>query len=195
MRYIPHRFLVSGTTMDREATHLRLLVEAPNGLASTELALRRLVSERLGIDAQGKEWRVGRLFQPLEGSQDNELARFFEITGFVIATPTYPLHKLAFDLARGLSDGAGYGVAPDLPSSIYGFVDQEAYQVGDLPDGALGPSGALADTTSTYWALDNIRARDAWALVPPSGGGARGAGIRIGHPDTGYTLHPRSQCP
>lgn len=30
----------------------------------------------------------------------------------------------------------------------------------------------------------------AWDLPPGPGGAARGAGVRIGHPDTGYVLHP-----
>jgi hypothetical protein len=37
------------------------------------------------------------------------------------------------------------------------------------------------------WSLETIRAAEAWALlgnVPP------GSGVRIGHPDTGYTQHP-----
>jgi hypothetical protein len=174
--------------VDREATHLRLLVEAPDGLASTELALRRLVAERLGLDEGTGGWRVSRLFQPFTGPQDDELARFFEITGPVVATPTYPLSKLAFDLARDLTDWGPFIIDPDLPSSAYGFVDERS----DPTRGLTAPRtpAVLADTTSHYWALDNIRARAAWALVPPSGGAVRGAGIRIGHPDTGYTLHP-----
>jgi hypothetical protein len=178
------------TSGDREATHLRLLVEASDGLASTELALRRLVAERLGSDALGREWQVSRLFQPFAGPQDDELARFFEVTGAIVATPTYPLQKLAFDLARGLADGGPYTVDPDLPSSAYGFVDRLIDPTRRLRAQTPGTPEALADTTSQYWALDNIRARAAWALVPPSGGAARGAGIRVGHPDTGYTLHP-----
>lgn len=40
------------------------------------------------------------------------------------------------------------------------------------------------------WAIAAVRAREAWALSPPLGGGQRGSGIVIAHPDTGYTWHP-----
>ena len=40
------------------------------------------------------------------------------------------------------------------------------------------------------WTLQNGRVKEAWALTPPSGGKPKGNGILIGHPDTGWTLHP-----
>lgn len=45
---------------------------------------------------------------------------------------------------------------------------------------------ALADDCE--WSIKQIRARDAWELSAPEG--AKGVGIVIGHPDTGYTHHP-----
>lgn len=175
---------------DREATRLRLLVEAPDGLTSTELALRQFVQERLGLDARGMDWRVDRLFQPVRDEVDDELTRFFEVTGAIVVSPTYPVHKLAFDLARRLSDTGPFTVDPDLPSSAFGYVLQDPASPTGLPvEAAEGPR-ALADTSSRFWALDDIRARAAWAVPPKPGGAARGAGIRIGHPDTGYSLHP-----
>ncbi|MFK8032378.1 MAG: S8 family serine peptidase [Gammaproteobacteria bacterium] len=40
------------------------------------------------------------------------------------------------------------------------------------------------------WALAQTAVQSAWALPLPSGGKAKGKGIVIAHPDTGYTLHP-----
>jgi hypothetical protein len=177
-------------SIDREATHLRLLVGAPDGLASTELALRQFLQERLGLDARGVDWQVNRLFQPIRESVDEELTRFFEVTGAIVVSPAYPVHKLAFDLARRLSDAGPFTVDPDLPSSAFGYVVQDPASPAALPvEAAEGPR-ALADTSSKFWALDDIRARAAWSLPPRPGGAACGANIRIGHPDTGYTLHP-----
>jgi serine protease len=39
------------------------------------------------------------------------------------------------------------------------------------------------------WSVKACRAPQAWALVPPPGGTGKGAGIVVGHPDTGYTEH------
>jgi serine protease len=40
------------------------------------------------------------------------------------------------------------------------------------------------------WSLELCRVPDAWQLTPPVGGRQFGEGIRVGHPDTGYTRHP-----
>jgi subtilisin family serine protease len=173
---------------DREATFLRLLVEAPSGDDQQEAALRRVVREILRLDAIGRPWRVARLFEPIGGQVDPALTRFFEVTGYVVATPTYPLQKLGFELAYGLA-GRGVGaVQPDLPSG--------AFAPDPAPDLPAEPGLRAADASSQHlpgtdvptWALDNIRCRDAWT-VPP-GSAAMGAGIVIGQPDTGFTDHP-----
>jgi subtilisin family serine protease len=173
---------------DREATFLRLLVEAPSGDDQQEAALRRVVRETLRLDAIGRPWRVARLFEPIGGQVDPALTRFFEVTGYVVATPTYALQKLGFELAYGLA-GRGVGaVQPDLPSG--------AYAPDPAPDLPAEPGLRAADASSQHlpgtdvptWALDNIRCRDAWT-VPP-GSAAMGAGIVIGQPDTGFTDHP-----
>jgi subtilisin family serine protease len=173
---------------DREATFLRLLVEAPSGDDRQEATLRRSVTETLGLDAIGRPWRVGRLFEPIGGQIDPALDRFFEVTGYVVATPTYPLQKLGFELAYGLAARGVGTVQPDLPSSA--FAPDPA---PDLPsEPGLRASDASAEhlpgTDAPTWALDNIRCRDAWTV--PAGSAAMGAGIVIGQPDTGVTDHP-----
>lgn len=173
---------------DREATFLRLLVEAPSGDDQQEAALRRVVRETLRLDAVGRPWRVARLFEPIGGQVDPALTRFFEVTGYVVATPTYPLHKLGFELAYGLAGRDVGAVQPDLPSG--------AFAPDPAPDLPAEPGLRAADASSQHlpgtdvptWALDNIRCRDAWT-VPP-GSAAMGAGIVVGQPDTGFTDHP-----
>jgi len=179
----------SASKTDREATFLRLLVEAPAGDDQQEAALRLAVREALGLDAAGRPWRVARLFEPLGGEVDPELARFFEVTGHVVATPTYPLQKLGFELAYGLTDRGVGKVQPDLPSSAFA-PEPAPGRVDELGLRALGGDEPhLPGTDVTTWALDNIGCRDAWN-VPPAGGAAMGARVVIGHPDTGFTDHP-----
>jgi serine protease len=44
--------------------------------------------------------------------------------------------------------------------------------------------------THPEWSLELCRVKDAWQLVPPTPEGRiHGEGIRVGHPDTGYTRH------
>jgi subtilisin family serine protease len=179
---------VRASKPDREATFLRLLVEAPSGDDRQEAALRRSVSETLGLDAIGRPWRVGRLFEPIGGEVDPALTRFFEVTGHVVATPTYPLQKLGFELAYGLAARGVGTVQPDLPSSA--FAPDPA---PDLPaEAGLRAADASAQhlpgTDAPIWALDNIHCREAWTVA--AGGAAMGAGIVIGQPDTGFTDHP-----
>jgi serine protease len=40
------------------------------------------------------------------------------------------------------------------------------------------------------WSVRLVEAPAAWALDPPTGGARFGAGIVVGHPDTGFTTHP-----
>jgi hypothetical protein len=173
---------------DREATFLRLLVEAPAGDDRQEMVLRRVVRESLGLDAIGRPWRVARLFEPIGGQVDPALTRFFEVTGYVVATPTYPLQKLGFELAYGLAARGAGSVQPDLPSGAFapdpapGLPAEPGLRAADASD------QHLPGTDVPTWALDSIRCRDAWT-VPP-GSAAMGAGIVIGQPDTGFTDHP-----
>ena len=61
---------------------------------------------------------------------------------------------------------------------------------------AMRPRDSRADqplacaTSNPEWSLELCRVREAWALTPPTPRGRiKGAGIVVGHPDTGYTRH------
>jgi subtilisin family serine protease len=81
---------------------------------------------------------------------------------------------VAYALERELPDG--YRVEPALPTAFGSPDPDEAAAIElELAEAPAPPFG---------WALDQIRARAAWEAS-----GARGRGIVVGHPDTGYRLH------
>jgi thermitase len=58
-----------------------------------------------------------------------------------------------------------------------------ARSIGDDDDKACARS-------DFQWSLKNANVLSAWKLPPPPGGAPFGGDIVIGHPDTGYSLHP-----
>ena len=121
------------------------------------------------LDDAPKGWQV----ESLDAGDE----RTWLISGFVgecVGTPEYArrAHSLVQRiLGTGLVDRA----EADLPVSA--FVDLRSADPGtpEFPPGSDVPR----------WARDAIRCDEAWAIEP-----TRGHGILIGHPDTGYTLHP-----
>ncbi|MEA2126348.1 MAG: hypothetical protein QOI80_3130, partial [Solirubrobacteraceae bacterium] len=89
--------------------------------------------------------------------------------------PTYPPQQQAFDIAHRLRDQlGGADVQPDLPSDAFA-----------PPPERRGAARATAPAPRQKdWSLTAVRAQQAWDLEP-----TRGAGIVVGHPDTGYTVH------
>jgi hypothetical protein len=150
---------------------LRLLVETEAGGNTGELQLRQALTDRGWLGG----WRVERLFPG-----DEELDRSFVVSTDA-AGPMLP--RDAFTLAYALADAPGVANAePDLPIEQFPF-EEEAAPVGAFDVPPTADQLALGRTA--------IRAADAWELPPAGAGGRqRGAGIRIGHPDTGYSRHP-----
>ncbi len=179
---------------DRDATFLRLLVQTESAGAAAELELRRAVKTALGLDATGKEWKVARLFPPAipvgaeveERTPEHEaLETFFEVTGYV--SGSYPLPQVGFELAYRLNAAGRFrSVQPDLPSTSFDPERRESIQFRAIAGGGEHLPGSVPRD----WAVKKMRCPEAWALRPPAGGRSRGEGIVIGHPDTGYALHP-----
>ncbi|HSC92968.1 MAG TPA: S8 family serine peptidase [Gaiellaceae bacterium] len=154
-------------------TRLRLLVEAPPDASEPKAAVKLAAERSLGPGPEGGRPLVAYLFEADAGT-DPELGRFFEV---VVGAPADgAAWDLAYALQRELPEG--FTVEPDLPSSL-GSPDPD--QVSELEAAeAAGPHD---------WALTLVHAREAWALACDPGRSTRGAGISVGHPDTGYVLH------
>jgi hypothetical protein len=83
----------------------------------------------------------------------------------------------------------------DDPNVARAEADLPVQPRGDrVPGGGRAAAPEIGDcvpeSADRRWSLERIRAPDAWALAPAPGGASRGQGVLIGHPDTGYTLHP-----
>jgi subtilisin family serine protease len=65
--------------------------------------------------------------------------------------------------------------------------------IAELPNAAAQREAHVLEaarrSAPKTWALDLIEVRDAWRLQPAPGGKALGEGIRVAHPDSGYTRH------
>ncbi|MET4638269.1 S8 family serine peptidase [Mycetocola sp. 2940] len=155
---------------------------------STEKTRLRVHEMRIAVQAPASGFRPDDLADVLCGVlADWEAAPLLEdddtlwlISGHVeeqIGTGEYA--RKAHSLVQAvLGTGTVTRAEADLP--VTAFVDP-ARDRGAASDAPGFPPGSEA----SRWARDAIRCDEAWAIEP-----TRGDGIRIGHPDTGYTLHP-----
>lgn len=150
---------------------VRLLVRTDEGGNLGELALRAALSEH----GSPEDWKVERLF-PNDVVDDD----LFVVRSQADASVS---PRDAFTIGYELAARPGIAeVEPDL------HIDQ-------YPDLEPAPPGAFDDDgpptpDQLAWARRAMRCDEAWAVPPAPGGTSLGAGIVIGHPDTGYTLHP-----
>lgn len=86
-----------------------------------------------------------------------------------------PVGANPFDVARELASATDgeWEVEPDLDSTLF-RPSSNAYRICEV----LGK-----ETSEPRWAVEQIGCPEAWKH-------SRGAGVRIGHPDTGYCDHP-----
>lgn len=98
-----------------------------------------------------------------------------------------PLVRNAWELARRLD-------ADDDVQWAEAAVIQPGHDPSPAMAGVRSPLSGIgrkprACAESPDWSLVNTRLLEAFRS-PPGGAGSRGGGIRIAHPDTGYTRHP-----
>lgn len=107
----------------------------------------------------------------------------------------------AWDLARKLRARRDVASAEPLFETAGLEPDPKALELLLLPHERLpvqkgGPSTALPGAAGDcLWSLKLSRFPEAWNLLPPVEGAQQGGGVRIAHPDTGYTKHPEIWSP
>jgi thermitase len=147
---------------------LRLLVETTEDGNAGVFALRAAMAAT-GI----ADWSVERLFP-----DDPDDDRLFLLS----TTPPVPVSvRQSFDIAYHFESQSGIDrVEPDVPVVQY---------PGGIEPEPVGAFEHVPTPEDLRWAREAIRCDAAWGLPPATGGATHGAGIRIGHPDTGYTPH------
>ena len=120
---------------------------------------------------------------------------------FSVTHSTKPLTVAeAFELSRRLSAAKDVRFAePSLteegwapPPSEEAEFDRLEPAPARLGPRRSGPSGEpLTGSDDPLWSLRVTSVEQAWRLEPPPGGFRYGSGIRVGHPDTGFTEHPQ----
>lgn len=124
-----------------------------------------------------------------------------------------PLFPGANELPAGLIYDPGLFLLLTVPETAYEAVGTQAYDLSyflreklhlrsaepDVPfqryapptiehaSGCWEPEGG--EPSDYAWSLRAMKVPAAWSLVLPAGGAAKGKGVRIGHPDTGYSDH------
>jgi hypothetical protein len=132
--------------------------------------------------------RLSRVFADSGG--DHGLERFYELS---VRLRSAALPRAAFDLAYRLEAALNESgldsvkVRPDLASTIYARPA--------TPGLAAAAAVPLAESEEKHWSLRSMRCPEAWAVPPATGGAAKGLGVVVGHPDTGYHEHPELGVP
>lgn len=150
-----------------------MIVETNASLTETERAVGSVLPAPMG-DA----WRIEPLFtEQLPGRASLYLVAMASDEPVWTAEYARRAHTLAQQL---IDTGSFSRVEADVPVRAF-----------DRPDVVAIVPGAPEDPPGSdpRWARRAIRCEQAWALAPPAGGRVRGEGVRIGHPDTGYTDH------
>lgn len=147
------------------AYQIRVVVEPPG--RATVASVGKQVTEILG-----EGWRVGRL---LPGSPQLLVVGRSEAP---VGTTEHA--RASHDAALALHRSGRLGlVEADVP--VPGFVDPD-------PERAFAEQPCGDDSAALDWTHRQVHWAEAMELMSPAARG--GAGISIGHPDSGYTLHP-----
>ncbi len=140
-----------------------------------EAELRAAAVAEFGADAS-----VERLFPDVDPADDPEgLSRIWRVR----VPGAAPSGGAAWDRAYALQQRGGFArVEPDTEDTL---IEQ---QKRSAVTACLGDDGVPAPRDPA-WSLAAMRVQQARALTPPAGGKALGEGIRVCHPDSGWTDH------
>ncbi|MES2690191.1 MAG: S8/S53 family peptidase [Bacteroidota bacterium] len=102
------------------------------------------------------------------------------------------LLKLTPDRKVQVDEGKVWDFIHELPTDIAEFLEPTFGQLSDnisTQGGLISCEAHPVGTDDTYWSLKQLRIKEAWDYSKSQGRQIQGAGIKIGHTDTGYTRH------
>lgn len=129
------------------------------------------------------------LFAPPDGGEIHpELDRFVAVTVSNVDLDT--IEAQAFELSYAIADATGaLSAEPELGTNFFVLPPEAGLEGAIEVPGCWVPESEDITAAQPYWALDNIKARVAWATPPASGGTSEGQGICVFQPDTGVADH------
>jgi hypothetical protein len=189
-----HRYRHEGGGVDHDETdataivqaaarrhQLRIAVQLAEGAAADPAEVAAQVRATL-TDVPVRDLRVEPLFpEDLDGTEG-----YYLVVGSVEEEAgSVAYARKASEVSHLLQDtGAFARVEADIPVAAFEPPPEEV--------GAFGRDHGdnhLAGTEVRDWARRAVNCAEAWALEPDPGGARKGAGVRIGHPDSGYSDH------
>lgn len=121
-----------------------------------------------------------------ETRSDDNRASALDQHGYVAALPGLCYRDLSlnlFDVAEDIRNLGGFvRTVPDMPLEAETKLVGPTHEEADITDAA---------SDSRVWALKAMKVKEAWEAMLPI---KPGQGVRIGHPDTGYTSHVEWQA-
>jgi len=134
-------------------------------------------------DTWGRGYEVRHLFADGDPKPEPTLDEHFDVSGRLHVVDPAARRRQAFELARQLMRATGFEVQPDLAATVFGPDEIEGDEELVVFGGRRGDE-PLPGTEDADWALELMKVDEVRGMV-----GGDGVGIRIGHPDTGYTHH------
>lgn len=154
---------------------IRVILESRDRKTEDEMRARFFEAAKVDFD-----FNLTRLFP---GSEEEERAsNEFDLANFwllkISGIGYYDLDQNPFDLAHHLRERMDLRSAePDIPLAA------------DSYGGTPPPQVLATKAIDRAWSLRNMHVPEAWAYSLANGDRSRGAGVLVGHPDTGYTDH------
>lgn len=167
------------------AKPLRIIMEFP--APPDPAAVAAMIQDRLQIVTV-----VTRLSEAHGLDRSNDaLARFVAVT--VVGVETAEVTDSPFELGYAFAEATSALTAePELGTDFYlapRSGDNQLEGVDDFPPGCWVDANQDPTKQQPRWAVQKIKASDAWEIAPKPGGKSKGEGILVFQPDTGIADH------
>lgn len=164
---------------------LRIILEFERARDPAEVAAEIKQALNISIEAAPLSEAHG---ETVDSAEDG-LARFTAVT--IPGVTAAEVSDAPFELGYALADATGALTAePELGTDFFVVPRRgEAEGLDNFPPGCWVDDAGDPTPEAPHWAVQKIKATEAWLLPPPAGGKAKGEGVRVFQPDTGVADH------